>query len=92
MCCQRTGRGDGVRSDKLEWLITLRTTVAFCDERIEIFTAHDLIPTSQDLDEDEYIDVKAYTLDELKKKIFSGEIEDSKTIAAIMAYAVKYNR
>ena len=82
----------GYRSDKLEWLITLRTTVAFCDERIEIFTAHDLIPTSQDLDEDEYIDVKAYTLDELKKKIFSGEIEDSKTIAAIMAYAVKYNR
>ena len=44
------------------------------------------------MDEDEYIDVKAYTLDELKKKIFSGEIEDSKTIAAIMAYAVKYNR
>ena len=82
----------GYRSDKLEWLITLRTTVAFCDERIEIFTAHDLIPTSQDLDDDEYIDVKAYTLDELKKKIFSGEIEDSKTIAAIMAYAVKYNR
>ena len=82
----------GYRSDDLEWLITLRTTVAFCDERIEIFTAHDLIPTSQDLDEDEYIDVKAYTLDELKKKIFSGEIEDSKTIAAIMAYAVKYNR
>ena len=82
----------GYRSDKLEWLITLRTTVAFCDERIEIFTAHDLIPTNQNLDEDEYIDVKAYTLDELKKKIFSGEIEDSKTIAAIMAYAVKYNR
>ena len=81
----------GYRSDKLEWLITLRTTVAFCDERIEIFAAHDLIPTRQNLDEDEYIDVKAYTLDELKKKIFSGEIEDSKTIAAIMAYAVKYN-
>ena len=39
----------GYRSDKLEWLITLRTTVAFCDERIEIFTAHDLIPTSQDI-------------------------------------------
>ena len=82
----------GYRSDKLEWLITLRTTVAFCDERIEIFAAHDLIPTRQNLDEDEYIDVKAYTLAELKKKIFSGEIEDSKTIAAIMAYAVKYNR
>ena len=82
----------GFRTEKLEYLMSVNTTVAFCDERIEIFTAHDLIPTSQDLDEDEYIDVKAYTLDELKKKIFSGEIEDSKTIAAIMAYAVKYNR
>ena len=56
------------------------------------FTAHDLIPTSQDLDEDEYIDVKAYTLDELKKKIFSGEIEDSKTVAALLAYADKYGK
>ena len=44
------------------------------------------------LDEDEFINVGAYTIAELRKKIYSGEIEDSKTIAAIMAYAVKYNR
>ena len=31
------------------------------------------------LDEDEFIDLKAYTLEELKEKIFSGEIEDFKT-------------
>lgn len=81
----------GYKSENLEWLITLRTTVAFCDEKIEIFAAHNLIPTSQHLDEDEYIDVKAYTMDELKEKIFSGEIEDSKTVAALMAYEVRYN-
>ena len=70
----------GYRSEKLEWLITLRTTVAFCNEKIEIFVARDLIPSKQHLDEDEYIDVAAYTMEELKEMIFSGEIEDSKTV------------
>ncbi len=81
----------GYRSENLEWIITLRTTVAFCNERIEIFVAHDLIPSKQHLDEDEYIDVAAYTIGELKEKIFSGEIEDSKTVAALLAYDLKYN-
>ena len=39
---------------------------------------------------DEFIDLKAYSLDELKEKIFTGEIEDAKTVASLMAYAVKY--
>ena len=82
----------GYKSDNLEWLITLRTTVALCNEKIEIFVAKNLIPSKQNLDEDEYIDVKAYTIDELKEKIYSGEIEDSKTISAILAYDVKYNK
>ena len=32
----------------------------------------------------------ANNLDELKEKIFTGEIEDAKTVASLMAYAVKY--
>ena len=80
----------GYRSENLEWLITLRTTVAFCNERIEVYVAKDLIPSRQHLDEDEFIDLKAYSLEELKEKIFAGEIEDAKTVASLMAYAVKY--
>ena len=82
----------GYKSNNLEWLITLRTTVAFCNEKIEVFVARDLIPSHQHLDEDEFIDLKEYTLDELKEKIFLGEIEDSKTVSALMAYAVKFNQ
>ena len=82
----------GYKSNNLEWLITLRTTVAFCNEKIEVFVARDLIPSHQHLDEDEFIDLKDYTLDELKEKIFSGEIEDSKTVSALMAYAVKFHQ
>ena len=81
----------GFRCEHLEWLITLRTTVAFCNERIEVFVAKDLIPSQQHLDEDEFIELKAYTLEELKVKILTGEIEDSKTVSALMAYAVKYH-
>ena len=82
----------GFRSENMEWLITLRTTVAFCNERIEVYVAKDLIPSKQHLDEDEFIDLRAYTLEELKEKIFSGEIEDGKTVASLMAYAVKYGK
>ena len=81
----------GYRSEDLEWLITLRTTVAFCNERIEVYVAKNLIPSKQHLDEDEFIDLKAYSIDDLKEKIFTGEIEDAKTVASLMAYAVKYH-
>ena len=82
----------GYSSEDLEWLITLRTTVAFCDEKIDIYVAKNLIPSHQHLDEDEFINVGAYTIDELRKKIYSGEIEDSKTVAALLAYADKYGK
>ena len=80
----------GYSSDDVEWLLTIRTTVAFCDERIEVFVARNLIPGEQHLDEDEFVDVKAYKLEELKEMIFEGKIQDSKTMAAILAYESKY--
>ena len=58
----------GYRCEHLEHLLTLRTTVAFCDEKIEIYLARDLKKTGQHLDEDEFINVGAYTIDELRKR------------------------
>lgn len=80
----------GYSSDNLELLPSLRTTVAFCNEKIDIYVAKNLVKTHQHLDEDEFLNVEAYSLEELEKKIFRQEIEDSKTIAALMAYKVKY--
>ena len=80
----------GYRSENLEWLITIRTTVAFCNERIEIYVARDLIPSKQKLDDNEFIEVKAYEMEDLKGRIYTGEIQDSKTISALLAYEVKY--
>ena len=80
----------GYASDDLELLISLRTTVAFCNEKIDIYVAKNLVKTHQHLDEDEFLNVEAYSLKELEDKIFRQEIEDSNTIAALMAYKVKY--
>lgn len=80
----------GYRSEHLELLISIRTTVAFCNEKIDIYVADHLIPGSQHLDEDEYVNVRAYTVEELTEMIYSGKIQDSKTVAAIMAYKDKY--
>lgn len=80
----------GYRSDCFEWLLNIRTTVAFCNEKIEIYVARDLIRSEQHLDENEYVNVKAYTVEELKQKIYTGKIEDAKTVAAILAYEDKY--
>ena len=70
--------------------MSLNTTVAFCDEAIDIFVAHHLIPSKQNLDEDEVINVEAWELADLEELIYTGKLTDGKTIAAIMAYARKY--
>ena len=80
----------GFKTENMEYLISVNTSVAFCDEAIDIFVARNLIPSRQHLDEDEVIDVEAWDLKDLEERIYKGEITDGKTIAAIMAYARKY--
>ena len=79
----------GYRSEDVDFLISIRTTVAFCNEKIDIYVAHNLIKSHQHLDEDEFINVEAYTVDELMDMIYDTTIQDSKTICAIMTYAQK---
>ena len=81
----------GYRCDNLEFLISLKTTVAFCNELVDVYVARNLIPSKQKLDEAEEIELQAYTLEELCQRIYQGEIQDGKTVAAIMAYKNKYH-
>lgn len=82
----------GYRTEQLEYLMSLNTTVAFCDEAIDIFVARNLIPSHQHLDEDEVIEVEPWDLKDLLELIYAGKMTDAKTVAAITAYAVKYGR
>ena len=75
----------------MEFLIRIDTMVAFGDEEIDIFVARNLIKSEQHLDEDESIDIEEWELEELVDLIYKGELKDSKTVAAIIAYKNKYN-
>ena len=82
-CEEETGwRVDGDAS----LLLTIYTTPAFCNEKIEVYLAEHLVPGRQHLDPDEFVHVEAKTLDEIVEMILNGEIIDTKTVSAVLTY------
>ncbi len=79
----------GYKAGKFEFLLSIRTTVAFCNELIDIYLAEDLEEGEQNLDEDEYLEIVEYPLSELLEMIDKGIIQDSKTVSALLAYSRK---
>ena len=79
----------GYRCGRISRLVSLDTAVAWCNEKVEIFLARDLEKKGTvSLDEAEEIGVEAIPVEELKRRIFAGEIRDAKTVAGILAYLV----
>ena len=80
----------GYKAGKIDRLLSLKSTVAFCDELIDVYLATDLVKVGdQKLDDSEEIDIEAWDLQDLMEMCYSGKIQDAKTVAAIMAYAAK---
>ena len=79
----------GYTSDKVSFLISIYPTVAYGNEKIDIYLAEELKKGERNLDEDEFINVEAWSIEDLSELIFTGQIQDAKTIAAVMAYSYK---
>lgn len=79
----------GYQVDQVDKLIDIYTTVAFCNERIGIYCGKVIKKEKQHLDEDEFIEIVEYPLDDLIAMIYRGEIMDSKTVSALLAYKQK---
>lgn len=80
----------GYRSNDIDFLINFYSAIGISDELINIYVARNLIKTKQDLDEDEFITIERYTVDELIQMILDGQIKDNKTISSILVYKEKY--
>ncbi|MCR4781419.1 MAG: NUDIX hydrolase [Lachnospiraceae bacterium] len=77
----------GFIPNEMKHLLSLKTTVAFCDEFIEVYLSRGLHDRKEQmLDDAESIDIIACDLDDLIDLIFDGTIQDSKTVSGILAY------
>lgn len=77
----------GYESKDYTHLMTLCSTPAFCNEKIEIYMATDCYKVAeQDLDEAESIEVKAWDVEVLLEMIYSGQMQDAKTVAGVTAF------
>lgn len=78
----------GLIPGTLDRLLTLYPTPGFCTETMTYYRATGLREPGPDdpaahQDEDESIEVGAFTIDEIRAMVRSGEIADLKTIAAL---------
>ena len=66
------------------------TTPGICDEKLYLYYAKDLIYTKPNPDEGEIIQALEYNINDVFKMIKNGEINDSKTLCALLrAYKIE---
>ena len=74
----------GYKASQLQKMAFFHTTPGFCDESMHVFRATGLLASKAQGDEDERIEVQAFTLSELEAMIDRGEIREGKTLVAIL--------
>ena len=67
-------------------LLMIQPSPAYNDEKVHIFHCKVTGFVALELDDNEYVTVERYSLDELIEMILNGMISDSKTVAGIFAY------
>ena len=75
----------GYKVGTLEPLLSFFTTPGFTDEIIHIFIGNDLVPGTQDLGDDEVLEIIEMPLEKTIELINDGTIKDGKTIIALQA-------
>jgi ADP-ribose pyrophosphatase len=76
----------GYKCGDLTFMFKMYSSIGFCTEVLHVYLAENITPGKQNLDQDEFVTVELYDVERAAEMVFGGEIIDSKTIAAIMAY------
>ena len=79
----------GLSAGKLVYLGPCCTSPGFSTEVLHIYLALDLQTGNSHPDEDEFLNVEKHSLAELSRMVMDGEIDDGKTIVAVLK-AEKY--
>ena len=73
----------GYKAKNMIYLGSIATAPGFCDEIIHLYKASNLYKGTKSCDEDEFTDIKIFTLDKIKNMIKNGDIIDTKTISIL---------
>ncbi|MBT5781941.1 MAG: NUDIX hydrolase [Candidatus Marinimicrobia bacterium] len=76
----------GYKTQKVTLLTEIHPAVGFCNEKISIYLAEELIKTKINLDSDEFVELIPTKLNEALELIENGIITDAKTIIALLWY------
>ena len=76
----------GYKCEKLFFVNSAYMAIGICTEKVFFYVAENLAEGVLNPDPDEFIEIERYSLSDSIKMIFSGEIEDVKTMAGILAY------
>lgn len=78
----------GYRSQSLRHISSYYTSPGFADELIHFYVAEELEKGEVNLDEDEFLDCEAITLEQALEMIADRRIGDAKTIMAVYAWRI----
>lgn len=79
----------GYSAENIEFVCSFFSSIGYSEEKIHLYYAWGLTPGETDFDETESIVTEEYDVFQLRDMVLSGQIEDSKTIAAIMVAVAK---
>jgi ADP-ribose pyrophosphatase len=79
----------GYKAGRFELLSSIFTAPGFADEVIHVYLATELTRGTQNLDQDEILDVVEMPLKEAIAKIQDGTIRDAKTIVGLQAVFIR---
>jgi len=74
----------GYTASDIRLLTKFYASVGYSEEIIYVYLCTGLTPGETEFDDNEAIDIVEYDLEELHKMVMSGEIDDAKTIVAIL--------
>lgn len=82
----------GYTAQNLELLSSFYSSIGYSTEMIHLYFATGLTPGETDFDDNEAIEIVEYDIEDLKEMIATGEIQDAKTIVAIVLAELKLDQ
>ncbi len=79
----------GYTASNIEHITSFYSSIGYSEEVIHLYYATGLTAGETEFDDSEALDVVEYHIAQLKTMVLAGEIEDAKTIAAILIVAAK---